>query len=46
MAVTAKNLIRLMGVPELLHVGSVLELGAQKVYCRGDEEVVRQFVEH
>jgi len=47
MAVTAKNLIRLMDVPALLQPGgTVLELGAQQVYCRGGEEVVRQFIEH
>jgi SAM-dependent methyltransferase len=47
MAVTVKNLIRIMELRELLPAGSaILELGAQQVYCQGNEDVVRQFIEH
>ncbi|HXP03729.1 MAG TPA: methyltransferase domain-containing protein [Stellaceae bacterium] len=46
MAVTVKNLMRIMDLPELLPAGgAILELGAQQVYCQGHEDVVRQFVE-
>src|SRR5258708_8263325 len=46
MAGTVKNLIRIMELPELLPAGgTILELGAQQVYCQGAEDVVRQFVE-
>ena len=46
MAVTVKNLIRIMELPELPRGGAILELGAQQVYCRGHDDAVRQFIEH
>lgn len=47
MAVTVKNLMRIMDLPGLLPPGgAILELGAQQVHCRGQEDVVRQFIEH
>jgi SAM-dependent methyltransferase len=46
MAVTVKNLMRIIDLPELLPAGGeILELGAQQVYCQGEEDVVRQFIE-
>ena len=46
MAVTVKNLIRIMELPELPRGGAILELGAQQVYCRGHDDAVRQFIGH
>ena len=48
MAVTVKNLLRIMDLREqglLSPDGAVLELGAQQVYCRGNDKIVRQFIE-
>jgi hypothetical protein len=45
MAVTVKHLVRIMDQPDLLPAGgAILELGAQQVYCQGNEDVVRQFI--
>ena len=47
MAVTLKNLVRIMELPEpLLPGGAVLELGAQQVNCQGNEAFIQQFIEH
>lgn len=49
MAVTAKNLIRIMGLRDqglLPSGGAILELGAQQLRCRGGEEAVRRFFEY
>ena len=48
MAVTVKNLVRLIDLPEkglLPRGGAILDIGAQQVYCQGYEDIVRQFIE-
>lgn len=49
MAVTTKNLLRIMALRDegLLPPGAaIVDLGAQQVYCSGNEGSVRQFIEH